>query len=45
MDFKDLAFKLFQRFIDDVGEVRAHVSYNYSYTYVVSEVVLGVTLP
>lgn len=22
MDFKDLAFKLFQRFIDDIGEVQ-----------------------
>lgn len=23
MDFKDLAFKLFQKFIDDIGEVHA----------------------
>lgn len=26
MDFKDLAFKLFQKFIDDIGEVHTYMS-------------------
>ena len=29
MDFKDLAFKLFQRFIDDIGEVNTYRSSSY----------------